>query len=93
MRNTLLIFAVLALSSCATPAPPSLPVSQPLPSAVTSPPPASKEGALSESLQSGQDALRQDLGQWLVGTLKDLEETLNRARQSQPPSEPAKRSF
>lgn len=93
MRNTLLIFAVLALSSCATPAPPSLPISQPSPSVVQNPPPASTEGALSKSLQAGQDELRSDLGNWLRGTLTDLQESLNRARQSPPPSEPAKRSF
>lgn len=93
MRNMLPPLLALLLSSCASnPPPASLPSRSPLPlpSIVMSPPSASTEGALLGSLENSLSAMQRDLTELLQSfhndTLKDLGESLGRARQSPPPS-------
>ncbi len=89
MRNTLLLAAVLVLSSCATKAPESSPQRLPLPEAVTSPPGASTEGVLVKRSQDGYNATLKGLQSYFDQSVRDLLTTLEQARKSPPPTGPA----
>lgn len=89
MRNTLLLAAVLALSSCATKAPESSPQRLPLPQAVTEAPGASTEGALLKRSRDGFSATLRGLQSYLEESVNDLLTTLERAKNSPPPTGPA----
>lgn len=99
MRNTILIFAVLVLSSCAqVTAPPELPLDRsPIPEAVKNPPAASAEGSFTSDLQKSLDDRQTELVRSLQ-SLQDAMESdllglLKKLNPSPLPSEPAKRSF
>ncbi len=90
MLNMLLLVVVLALSSCATTPPESVPHEKSnLPEAVTSPPSASAEGALLKRSQDGFNAMLNGLRNYLGESAKDLLMSLERARVSPPPTAPA----
>jgi len=99
MRNTLLTFAVLVLSSCAqVTAPPELPPgSSPIPEAVKNPPAASAEGSFTSELQKSLDDRQSELVRSLQNLQNAMESDLlgllKKRSPSQPPSEPVKRSF
>lgn len=91
MRQLLLLPALVLLASCQTTTPQEASSRPPLPQAATLKLPALEEGGLTRSLQDSHDALQKDLQEFLNETLRDLQESLARARQSPPSPGPSAR--
>lgn len=86
MRNILAPLLALMLLGCAQQPVVSVPPPPPLPLAVTNPPSATTEGALTKNLQDGWNetlqVLAESLQTWHDSAMKDLAESLDRARAS-----------